>query len=241
MTLEATTVVHPDIKPPNAPKERPILFSGPMVKAIIAGRKTQTRRIVKVHPAHAENAKLAHTDWDSGDGDARLQVVGGGGLWCKCPYGTKGDRLWVKETLRWSEDYKAAYFAADDGLAPVDEWPWQRSILPSIHMPRGVSRILLEIDSLRVERLQDITDDDAKAEGFPLPGPQTTKLTVRNLDGTVERSIAQGHFFDARSNFCATWEALNGKKAPWSSNPWVWVVSFHVVRPSSQRQSVDPK
>jgi hypothetical protein len=100
------------------------------------------------------------------------------------------------------------------------------SKLAAMYCPRWASRDVIELTGVRVERLQEITEEDAKLEGFPLPNPQKTRQRVTYPGGRVETSIVDGYFFDARGNFCATWDALNGKRAPWSSNPFVWVLSF---------------
>lgn len=184
-------------------KERPILFSGPMVKAILEGRKTQTRRIVK-GPAQAAMSK-----------DNPCDEEDGGVLWVKqCPYGQPGDRLWVRET--WANlvgmgfDKNVAYRAESLGKdgkelsysmeARIDfgiKWK------PSIHMPRCASRITLEIVSVRVERLQNIGQGDACNEGCP------------SLHEPIDW-------------FTGLWESINGKGS-WEANPFVWVVEFQRV------------
>ena len=158
-------------------KERPILFSAPMVMAILAGTKTQTRRVIKPQPSVAQN----------------------------CPYGTPGDHLWVKETF-WTGGDAVNYRA--DGEMPeymrdVSRWK------PSIFMPRKLSRITLEILDVRVERVQDISEEDAKDEG--------------GLYGA-------GSY---RDGFAVLWDSINGKKHPWESNPWCWVLTF---KPCETRQ-----
>ena len=201
-------------------KERPILFSGAMVRALLAGTKTQTRRVVKQQPI--PDSRFAG-GW---------KVVGKGGeesATCSplvahhSPYGQPGDRLWVRETFArvdgqtrpWIEtDYKATYTHGDrlgDSLGITKKWS------PSIHMPRHASRITLEITSVRVERLQNISEADALAEGIPsidtpgawtLPIPANPNLTAIYL-GT----------------FCKLWEDINGPGS-WDANPWVWVIEF---------------
>lgn len=209
-------------------KERPILFSAPMVRAILAGQKTQTRRIVK-------HAHVAEADaWaGNGDGTWQLGVYGEGGVAAcmdlvRCPYGVPGDRLWVREMWclaapdgdyhlngepqAWRprrDDGRWAYYAAtDDDVVNVDDdnrSPWK----PSIHMPRWASRLTLTVTSVRVELLQDISEADAVAEG----------VTPLQMD--------QG---DSRPRFMGLWDNINGERAPWSSNPWVWVLNFEVRR-----------
>lgn len=129
-------------------KERPILFSAPMVRALLEGRKTQTRRIVKL-PAK------------DGSGDNRFVFDDAEGRkrFIDCPYGEPGDRLWVRETWRPAQVDGMAWYAATCGDETHERWK------PSIHMPRWASRITLEITGVRVEQLQDISESDAIAEG----------------------------------------------------------------------------
>lgn len=184
-------------------KERPILFSGSMVRAILEGRKTQTRRIIKPQPDMVLN-------WD----DVRLKVWHEGKKgYAVCPYGKPEDRLWVRET--WAKDIpgcpNGVTYRADH-LDPLGDGPakpitWK----PSIHMPRIASRITLEIIRVRVEKLQSISEEDAKAEG------------VVNYDDRKWVTYAL--------QFSRLWDSINSKRAPWSSNPWVWVVEFKRVAP----------
>ena len=148
-------------------RERPILFSSPMVRAILDGRKTQTRRAIKPQPAddiapwaapnpnvQAWSSSLAHAH---GQSTAHI-----------CPYGQHGDRLWVKETIRKTgeaDGWCSSEYVADGSPTSADAWPWERRTLSSIHCPRGLSRILLEVINVRVERLQGISEADAIAEG----------------------------------------------------------------------------
>ena len=191
-------------------KERPIIFSAPMVRAILEGRKTQTRRVVKPQPDYVVKDAYFTKGLD----------VPRRGNDIKCPYGQPGDRLWVRETFsqcvnlgvdrngEWPKDLFSYSYRATDGLVG-DRWK------PSIHMPRLSSRILLEIVSVRVERLQDISEADAKAEGadpYRLPcHPKREKL--RHVDG-----------------FSLLWKPINGSES-WDANPWVWVVEFRRVAP----------
>lgn len=195
-------------------KERPILFSGEMVKAILAGTKTMTRRIVKcgtggqvptdkaiVVDAYPNGTPGWFAEWPHAHGHRRALT---------CPFGVPGDRLWVRET--WHPDVGPTIYAADYGSkeqAGVARWH------PAIHMFRADSRLDLEITAVCVERLQDITGDDAKAEG-------------------VEPDFGNAHTVAARDyqrSFERLWDSINGKRASWESNPWTWVVSFRRVRP----------
>ena len=172
--------------------ERPILFNGPMVRAILDGRKTMTRRIVKAG---------TRDDWNA------------------CPYGVIGDRLWVRETWRcfggreyeYQQHQPSIIYRADDGPTH-NEGGWR----PSIFMPRWASRITLEITGVRVERLQDISEADAEAEGC-------------TGDHRADRDS------DAAQEFRSLWNQINGKRASWDSNPWVWVVEFRRAGATSEQ------
>ena len=181
-------------------RERPILFSAPMVRAILEGRKTQTRRVARTppHPVHGHRLAAA-----------------------TCPYGQPGDRLWVRET--WGPCDGGFCYRADEpegSTAKPDDGRWH----PSIHMLREASRITLEVTGVRVERLQSISDDDAIAEGLerhaqsPLwkRGPLSTDQNI--VDWTGFPLLA----------FRSIWEAINGAES-WAANPWVWVVEFRRV------------
>lgn len=209
-------------------REKPILFSAPMVLAILSGAKTQTRRLIRVPPtAKAECQvqgphEVIFAEWPD-------PTKAGVGYAVRVPYHV-GDRLWVRETVRaqsnWCDgerDHTDSVYVADGSATGYDGWPWKRHVLPAIHCPRDLSRITLEVTDVRVERLQSISDADARAEGFPLPpGP-----------GTLNGQPATIAVFDARLGFQATWQALNGKRAPWSSNPWTWAISFKRVEVSN--------
>ena len=171
-------------------KERPILFSAPMVRALLAGTKTQTRRI----------AKGLALEWLSEGFEPTFVADDANRL---CPYGKPGDRLWVREA--WAKTHCLGHemfvYRAEDNRTDYGG-PWK----PSIHMPRLASRILLEIVSVRIERLQDISEADAEAEGTPIP-----------CGGWV-------------GGYRNLWESINGPGS-WDSNSWVWVVEFKRVIP----------
>lgn len=183
-------------------KERPILFSAPMVRALLAGTKTQTRRAAKVESTLGIDSILAPRRAGGHAATYLLPDQAAEAAAC-CPYGQPGDRLWVRETHGYGGDAYApdVHYRATHPDAPV-----QGRWLHSIHMRRRDSRILLEITSVRVERLQDISEADALAEGVP---------HSLNLPG--------GRF--ARENFEHLWWTINGDGS-WESNPWVWVVEF---------------
>lgn len=200
-------------------KERPILFSGPMVRAILEGRKTVTRRAVKpwqVPTLQEDGRWLAtaqrHARWGFGvDGkDAQACAAELASSGC-CPYGSPGRRLWVRETYA-DIGCRLTYRAdTDDGAhCMVKKW------IPSIHMPRSACRLMLEVTAVRVERLQDISEEQAIAEGPPgltFPAPPGSHWVTE--DGR-------------RRAFMRLWDDVNGAGA-WDANPWVWVVEFKRV------------
>ena len=187
-------------------KERPILFSGPMVRAILEGRKTQTRRVVK-------------------------EPYGLKALWFKalgrpavsqCPYGQPGDRLWVRETWQpgtWGPSYRAD-FTEESARRCLNPWK------SCIHMPRRFSRITLEVTEVRVQRLQDISEEDAQAEGCHLTASMTHGERGPGAKSWVE--MPKDGF---KGLFRELWDSINGQRqgCAWADNPWVWAVSFRRV------------
>lgn len=217
-------------------KERPIIFSAPMVRALLDGTKTQTRRPVKPQPP--ADAPLIYVGrYAPALIDRRGEMYpgadvfgaefddGSDGAWCiKCPYGAPGDRLWVKETIRLLPEFKpesehaVSEFLADGEITKADAWPWKRRVLPSIHMPRGLSRITLEITEVRVQRLHQISDEDAVAEGcLPRPPPRGGTATVASFDMSSPIKA-----------FERLWRGINGDDS-WFANPWVWALTFKRV------------
>jgi hypothetical protein len=208
-----------------AVRERPILFSAPMVRAIIEGRKTQTRRLVKPPAKWATRYPVCDPSGMAGDHevwwwDGEYDRVG---VSQTCPYGVPGDLLWVREAwtkvpataYRMSEGVQQTVNPSDCDEAAIYAAGWDRSIpkwRPSIHMPRWASRITLRITDVRVERLNDISGADAKAEG---------------ITGMDEAFWGLG-----AAAYRGVWERINGPGS-WDANPWVWVVAFEVVTPSS--------
>ena len=183
-------------------RERPILFSAPMVRAILAGTKTQTRRIMKPRRDRYVGCELALNEL-AGEVNA--------GDYTNAPM-APGDRLWVREAHYIIGEYREVFFRAtqDSSTSPTLSWPgpWR----PSIHMPRWASRITLEVTGVRVEKLQEISYEDAKAEGAEF---------WRN-DGTLtDLPPCSQH----RYEFEDLWTSINGADS-WNANPWVWVVSF---------------
>jgi hypothetical protein len=219
-------------------RERPILFSAPMVRALLAGAKSQTRRALRVQPDshHWESlpgyelkrskivtinercaVKFSHSIPQNPQWDTALD-------WLLCPYGQPGDRLWVREShLNWWKlnaegtarefSHVAAFRADGYELQEGEKW------IPSIHMLRAASRITLEITDVRVERLQAISDADAAAEGCPC------YVCGRTMDGTSEDDCHCFHRKATASDYRDLWESINGAGS-WEANPWVWAVSF---------------
>lgn len=213
-------------------RERPILFSAPMVRAILDGRKTVTRRIVRdAKPLAADVTDFG--GWVAND----AAVLEEGVRALRRPYGEPGDRLWVRETWAPFERERGqcavAYFAScEDGSFDyvTSEGVIERLTIkrwkPSIHMPRWASRLELEVLDVRVERLHDIDEEDARREG-------------------VEHCALHGERpCDAyRARFTSLWDTINGDRAPWSSNPWVWRVEFRRLehdRAANERRTPAP-
>lgn len=221
-------------------KERPILFSGEMVRAILDGRKTQTRRVVK------PKANEKWLDWitdkngnrlyDS-NGNKRLLISSENGKEISCPYGVPGDLLWVREThYRWTgcgapprANFNRDRCYVDHPELLAMSRSGQIVSVPSIHMPRWASRITLRVVDVRVERVQAISEGDAKAEGVTAwPGQfegQTYYQDYSKEDWNVPQHTAAG-------SFRTLWDSINAARGfGWDANPWVWVVSFERVTP----------
>ena len=235
-----------------ATKSKPILMNAEMVRATLRGDKTQTRRIVKPQPENTgpgwENGADLY-QWNSGRGDwfagcPREQLVSDKGLLfpSRCPYRV-GDKLWVRETFslssegfpfegkygRWCDGPGEHWYRADNNRPTWAECKWR----PSIFMPRNLSRITLSITDVRVERLNDISEEDAIAEGLDRynftgygdePGiPSFPEPTVYRCPGT-DRSWSEY----AIGEFKHLWESIHGDGS-WELNPWLWCVSFQKV------------
>lgn len=221
-------------------KERPILFSGAMVRAILEGRKSQTRRVVKNPPAPVFCGLKSTLGYPTSEGST---WAGFGDpsdpMYVRCPYGQPGDRLWVRET--WAETDRGcgtpvvAYAAGGciavgrdgstgpDTLLPTiawDETPQPERWRPSIHMPRWACRLVLEVTGVRVERLQAISEDDALSEGIDTEGDDY-------LNGEGWKAAGSA-ISPERYAFASLWRRINGD-ASWDANPWVWVVEFRRV------------
>jgi hypothetical protein len=218
-------------------KERPILFSAPMVRALLDGSKTQTRRLVKLPHENplGEWAPTIIGGESGGRTAAGASIPAQGAIWhtrtgdcLACPYGQPGDRLWVRETHRAIWGQSPGYLIGVDYKAdPQEKWERMRDHMgrpkwtPSIHMFREHSRILLEIVSVRVERLNDCSEADALAEGIDadeLAERQDSYDIVCKGTGASGRATAQ-------SMYRELWESINDAGS-WTANPWVWVVDF---------------
>ena len=190
-------------------KERPILFSAPMVRALLAGTKTQTRRIVKARDLEWMDVHQGLREPDNAE---------------RCPHGQPGDRLWVQEAWRaeltWNTtkpsgipDEAALWYEADDQQRNNGRGTkFKGKLRSSIHMPRAASRITLEITSVRVERLQDIDLANALAEGISDTGALILDSAGNEQGGPI-------------AEYAVLWEQINGPGS-WDENPWVWVIEF---------------
>lgn len=236
-------------------KERPILFSGEMVRAILTGQKTQTRRVCKIQP------ELVNGLWQL-TAPAGKPFKPEGGQVCSvlrtniesdiathlgslpCPYGVPGDRLWVREcfgfTAQWPLSYQRQWLAergpwlpgnitmayrADD---PEGNWCWK----PSIHMPKIYSRIMLEIVNVRVERVREITEEDAREEGIIIPDYMAGTVRLPHGGAPVLRTSYGSRFADL-------WDRINAKRGyGWDTNPWVWVIEFQMKNRGADGQGI---
>lgn len=214
--------------------ERPILFNAPMVRAILSGAKTQTRRVVNPQP-------VADTRWRSG-----LYVGGRGAMAHRkvstdapaallgevCPFGQPGDRLWVRET--WAPRTLGRWSVLEKHMQPLyraseDRPEWKGIWRPSIHMPRWACRLVLEITDVRVERLQVISHRDAIAEGFRRIDVDAGYDPKYSVDQTTWADIVEGQadaYNDPRHAFRDLWTSTGGD---WDSDPWAWVIEFKRV------------
>lgn len=225
-------------------KERPILFSAPMVRAILEGRKTQTRRIMKPQPdawirgssgtfgvpQKITNKKPTSNGsiWQEDDGTCYVDIV--------CPYGQPEDRLWVRETWRkndWPTGNPYEYRATAKQDGTPEDGPWR----PSLLMPRDTCRLLLEIKSILGERLQDISEADAIAEGVesfrPVPGDGEPVTRYRDYMSEKKflngKSVQKFPFTSPIDSFFSLWEYINGPESV-DQNPFVWAVEFNPIK-----------
>jgi len=222
--------------------EKPILFSTEMVRAILEGRKNQTRRVIKPQPDHFHRDIIGkEPPYKAEDWNTLLPQIGKEEI--RCPYGKPGDILWVRET--WGIGCKGnydkdgylmleyCYKATDDDLTIKSEFgksKWR----PSIHMPRAAARLFLKVKSVRVERLQDITLEDAKAEGMSAINGFLLDRSSKWCEYTIMAAKMQGREIpktaDYIGGFAYIWDQINSKRGfSWSTNPWVWVIEFERV------------
>jgi hypothetical protein len=224
-------------------KTKPIIFNPEMIRAILDGRKTQTRRVIKPQPISYHNSDGALCGWvKSGF------AVGGREEGVKetmlehCPFGQPCDLLWVRETIDATYDCDALYVADEERLVDAHPHGWDLwhkehrelpvKVIPSIYMPRWASRITLEITNIRVERLQDISKEDAIAEGFKAitkDGGITIKYGIPDSDGFPGNDNYGWPWpdwhTDPRTAYKYLWESIYGEGS-WGANPWVWVIEF---------------
>lgn len=202
---------------------KPIIFSGPMVNAILDNRKVQTRRVINHLLGFGRITDFGKTDTAGYDWHFRDRR----GLWhdvsyekvlsC-CPFGQLGDLLWVRESLcLWPGDL---FYAADDAFCEIKDWDWFESFrsatCPSIFMPKWASRLTLQLTDIQVEHLQDIDVEDAFQEGYPLSWANAT------ADGE--------HYPQAIEWFYDLWDGINAKRGyGWHVNPWVWALTFEIA------------
>lgn len=228
-------------------KVRPILFSGPMIRALLDGRKTQTRLVVKPQPPtgsvlHQYTREHEQSDLANSFG---WFVQEAGDLWpcnrddrARCPYGVPGDILWVRET--WS----VGALVDEDAPSKMNAWserPFYHAdgeppkfsgygrVRPSIHMPRWASRLTLRITDVRVERVQDISEEDAEAEGSFLGKCSCSDMQtpMTGLYATFRQTGCSIH----GEEFRALWDSINKIRGyGWDANPWVWAISFDVIQ-----------
>lgn len=226
-------------------KERPVIFNGEMVRAILDGRKTQTRRVMKVQPKPSETRpgdfwfsskkleSMVHVS-DFMPGNSPIADCHHFFQEHCCPFGQVGDRLWVREAFgmqvrrdglggtgefrvyRASNPDAVKYTTACGKSVPV-KWT------PSIHMPRRASRILLEITAVRVERLNSISEEDAKAEGV-----RVVKVREDGERYCDYLSPEINHYRRPSDSFISLWESIYGEES-WQDSPWVWVIEFRRV------------
>jgi hypothetical protein len=186
-------------------KEIPILFSTEMVQALLAGRKTMTRRIVKMYATSDAHPMRQNATW--------LQENK------TCPYGEVGDVLWVREGFcpGYFDDGKHAYKAdwnkVAEELVPKPKWK------PSIHMPKSACRIYLKVKSVRIERLKDITEKDALNEGIKV---------IEKDEAYYDYMKGAGSYAGPIGSFYSLWRSINGEES-FNANPWVWVIEFERV------------
>lgn len=209
-------------------KERPILFNGEMVRAVLDGRKTQTRRVIKPQPENMDLFGVRDCNLDYRNQPIQGEII----RRFKSPYGVPGDRLWVRESM--AEDpigsQSHTRYLADNHWRAID-WQYSKPVCPSIHMPRWASRILLEVTDIRVERVQDISDEDAEAEGIRFHSLYGEWGGVEAHPSSRPDCPHWRWYKSPAIAFKNLWNSINEKRGfGWKVNPWVWVVEFKVVQ-----------
>lgn len=236
-------------------KEIPILFSTQMVQALLADTKTETRRTIKPQPD--ENGvtfmKNAPLDWEAHYKEEwkpwKWDTEQGETIAKHCPYGQPGDWLWVRESFVSGFKMDDGCFAYDDegnhiekiwykadgdlhnwwtgdSDFPSENIPWK----PSIHMPKAAARLWLEVLEIKVERLQDISEADAMAEGieWQIKYPEDYPTLRYYRDYMFKNRFAAGMLFGPKQSFKSLWQSINGPES-WNANPWLWVVKFKII------------
>lgn len=202
-------------------RTKPILFSAPMVRALLEGRKTQTRRVIKdeIVINNTDNIKVVRTDslfypvvvFSSGHCRHMEEIK---------PKYSRGDLLWVREKLNRTHNHGISY-DADGEITQDSEWQWKNENLPAMFMPRWASRLTLHVTDVRAEQLQDISEEDAQAEG------------AHHQNGNPdEYGLCRELVVEAKDDYRHIWESLYPTSSPkaWHRNPWVWVYSFEVIK-----------
>lgn len=221
-------------------KERPILFQGPMIRAVLEGRKTQTRRLVNLRE-FGESTTRGY-QWTFRDRRARWQDLCHADMIARCPYGAPGDQLWVREAFTHITGngirvhYRADGEPTDSGGRVLPTEPGLRRWSPSIHMPRKASRLQLDVTEIRIERLQSISKQDAIAEGAQRfegladPSPYPSSGNNWSMESPTSHRQCLGSPQTAFGNFFIK---LHGQDV-WDANPWVWVVGFKPIEATAQ-------
>lgn len=212
-------------KSDNKPKSRPILFNGDMVRAIVAGNKTMTRRVIKPQPDEDGLTRTADTLTPWYDTSENEYV---------CPYGKPGKNIWVRENFCPTVTDWCASCEPEPCHCPTANAPLYRADMvnpskgwkPSIFMPKNISRITLKIKNVRVERLQSISPEDAILEGIETNGSQGRPFFKEyEVKGPATLWTTRPVF-----SFQTLWDSINGKgDYSWESDPWVWVVEFEPI------------
>jgi len=218
-------------------REIPILFNSEMVNALLDGRKTQTRRIVKPQPEMDIKAIQKVITLDGKNRDGFFCAGDDYGKAFFCPYGQPGDLIWVREGFTLDHlDHNFPHYRADM-INPSDPPPKPHKWKPSIHMPKAIARIWLQVKKIELERLQQITDQDVIDEGIAafkcVPGDGYPSPLYKHYMSTSQRET---WIPDPLISFQSLWQSIHGPDA-WDANPWVWVVHFDVISTTGKPKS----